>query len=319
MSTDNKRKLSAESELEQLRSELKRKTQALDVAHSMLDRQYHMRNRNEVLDLFLQSILGYVGFGEYLFVGGVCRKWRGIYYSLCHKELYGGINADSSSETGSDDGHESDGSESSSSSDDSVYVDEEGMSDNELDEQLHMLQHHAAAAAAHAGGHVGVAEEDFIDLSDSDEEFGMMVEPKQERTVSSTLYTSAVVSVSRLKLACTSGLNLMSEAFLRSDIGSHFTVEVRWRVQQVLHCYIIITVAALASRIQSTCTILEHYEQRLSVVYCYGKSLCLACKVSFILRLTAPAHCEAIGSILTDSNLYILLCAIHTAKPNNSR
>eukprot|EP00953_Heterococcus_sp_UTEX-ZZ885_P009858 5772-Heterococcus_DN1.PRE.1 len=153
MSNDNKRKLSAESELEQLRGELKRKTQELDAAHSMLDRQYHLRNRNEVLDLFLQSILGYVGFGEYLFVGGVCRKWRGIYYSLCHKELYGGINADSSSETGSDDGHESDGSETSSSSDDSVYVDEEGMSDNELDEQLHMLQHHAAAAAAHAGGH----------------------------------------------------------------------------------------------------------------------------------------------------------------------
>jgi hypothetical protein len=224
MSTDNKRKLSAESELEQLRSELKQKKQQLDVAHSMLDRQYHLRNRNEVLDLFLQSILGYVGFGEYLFVGGVCRKWRGIYYSLCHKELYGVINVDSSSETGSDDGHESDSSHSSSSSDDSVYVDEEGMSDNELDEQLHMLQHHAAAAA-HAG-HAAGAEEDFIDLSDSDEEFGLMVEPKQERTVSSTLYTSAVVSVSRLKLACTSGLNLMSEAFLRSDIGSHFTIEV---------------------------------------------------------------------------------------------
>jgi hypothetical protein len=219
MSTDNKRKLSAESELEQLRSELKQKKQQLDVAHQMLDRQYHQKNRNEVLDLFLQSILGYVGFGEFLFVGGVCRKWRGIYYSLCHKELHGSIDVDSGSETGSECGDESDSGHSSNSSDDSVYID-----GDESDGEFDFHHHHAAAAAAVAAA--AAAGDDFIDLSDSDEELMAALEPKQERTVSSTLYTSAVVSVSRLKLACTTGLNLMSEAFLRSDIGSHFTVEV---------------------------------------------------------------------------------------------
>jgi hypothetical protein len=31
-------------------------------------------------------VLGYVGFGEYFYVAGVCRRWRGRYISFCHAE-----------------------------------------------------------------------------------------------------------------------------------------------------------------------------------------------------------------------------------------
>eukprot|EP00953_Heterococcus_sp_UTEX-ZZ885_P018731 10466-Heterococcus_DN1.PRE.2 len=35
-------------------------------------------------DEILGTVLGYVGYGEYFYVAGVCRRWRGCYISYCH-------------------------------------------------------------------------------------------------------------------------------------------------------------------------------------------------------------------------------------------
>jgi hypothetical protein len=35
---------------------------------------------------FFSSVLSYVGFGEYFYVAGLCRKWRGCHISFCHAD-----------------------------------------------------------------------------------------------------------------------------------------------------------------------------------------------------------------------------------------
>jgi hypothetical protein len=74
-----------------VRSESHAPTQVLSATASTSQHR-HQRARTETnsvpalaRDEVLDTVFDFVGIGEYYYVAGVCRNWRGRYMTLCHK------------------------------------------------------------------------------------------------------------------------------------------------------------------------------------------------------------------------------------------